>query len=586
MATVGPGCAPTPDMGAPATGPARVWLPTGRVGVPYRAAVGVDLTAVTPHLPAGLALGRGAGGGATIVGAPLDSGHHRLIGRTDDGPGGAVGLDLSILPAQESADPDGSALTAPGRFVVATWDVALGAADLGARSAGRAVRLYYPEEAPPGLPLVVFQHGSVPLATGGKPPHLRFAPLLERWASHGFAVASVDGLDLLLDGSERTPQDSLDHLQRLSANQRAALASLRRRAHDADFPLRGRIDFDRVVVAGHSRGGGASLLSLQADPALLGGILIKPVDPLLYAAAPRPAPLPARPILLIIAEHDVDVSFPIADYLYERRTGPMAAVTLLGDVHAFTCGEGCPPEQEEQRLASIEPRHDWAVSNAYALAFLEYVARGDLRRAPLVFGAPGLSSGLSPRGVLVRADRQAAALLVDDFQDADPDHNHLGLASGASGVSRTGEVSWLDEVPNQLGQRFEPRVAALYGDPALAALARGRLLAGASPGAVFATDLGGLDVGAREVFVGRFLRLQEPLAAETLELRFADAAGRVHAVSAARHLGAGGLGPRFADVIVPVETLRAAGLDVGALARLQVVLQAEGAVYLDDLRFE
>ena len=306
----------------------------------------------------------------------------------------------------------------------------------------------------------------------------------------------------------------------------------------------------------------------------------------MYAASPEPARLPAKPILLVIAEHDVDVSFPIADFLYERRAGPMAAVTLLGGVHTFTCGEGCPLEEEERGLASIRPEHDWAVSNSYAVAFLKYVGEGQLIYAPLLFGQPGLSSELSPRGVLVRSDRQADALRIDGFQDDDDRRNDLGLPNQVEGISRTDEVSWLDELPNQLSQRFDPGVASRYTNPALSALARARLLSAASPGALYRTELGGIDVSGREVFVLRLLAIEGPLTGADLVLRFEDSAGRGVALNGARHVGTRGLGVRFANVIVSLETLREAGLDLTRLARFELSLEAEGTLLLDDLRFE
>ena len=153
-------------------------------------------------------------------------------------------------------------------------------------------------------------------------------------------------------------------------------------------------------------------------------------------------------------------------------------------------------------------------------------------------------------------------------------------------ISRSEEVSWLDELPHQLGARFGAPTADRYGHPDLRALARGRLIAAASPGASYQTELGGIDVRAREVFVMRLLAVEGPLTGAAIALRFQDGEGRTATVPAAPHLGAHGLGCRFGDLIVPLEALRIGGLDLGALALLEVRLDVEGAILIDDLRFE
>jgi hypothetical protein len=575
-------CGPAPIV-EPAGVPV-LWLTTGRVGVPYRSAIpGVILDGRTDGpLPEGL----GVAIDGTIGGTPRVAGHTRTLARARGGDDSWVRLEISILPQKDlelAALKDG-VVARP--HAVATWD-GLFTAD-GAPT--RGVRLYFPADggrpAAGRFPLVVFQHGSVPLGAAGAAPHLRFAPLLARWASHGFVVATADALDLLLAEGADTPEARHDHLLRLSANQRAAIAYLRRRVRDPHFELAPFIDADRVIVAGHSRGGAASLLSLEADASLLGAILLKPVDPLLTAPLPHPSPLPQKPVLLIIAEHDLDVAFPMADFLYERRRGPMAAVTLLGDVHPFSCGEGCPPEDEERGLAAIAPEHDWAVSNSYAVPFLKYVGGGDLDAGRSVFGSPGLSSDQSPLGVLVRSDLRAGAVLVDDFQDGDVERNALGLPQRTGGVGHSAEGSWLKEVPNELSRRFQPYVAALYDRPAFEALARGRILASSEGGESYATELGGLDVSGRERFVFRALSLDQPLRGADVALRFADQTGHAVTLNAAPYTGVNGLGGRFSDLALPLSALRSAGLDLEGLSLLEIRLETQGALFLDDLRFE
>jgi hypothetical protein len=46
------------------------------------------------------------------------------------------------------------------------------------------------------------------------------------------------------------------------------------------------------------------------------------------------------------------------------------------------------------------------------------------------------------------------------------------------------------------------------------------------------------------------------------------------------------VGNRFTDVIAPLRELRAAGLNLLQLQTVEIVLQGQGAMSIDDLRFE
>jgi hypothetical protein len=164
---------------------------------------------------------------------------------------------------------------------------------------------------------------------------------------------------------------------------------------------------------------------------------LKPIDPVMAAGGESQwsRKLPARPMLINVAGDDGDVIYPICDFLFERRSSLQSAHTILGTVHTYTLG--CS-ESIRRPEGSARPRiareQDWAMTNVYATAFLKYVAQDDLGYRSLLFGRAGLSSALSPLGVLVRGDRGAAALVVDDFQDGDPTKNALGQPTGSRGV--------------------------------------------------------------------------------------------------------------------------------------------------------
>ena len=149
-------------------GAATFWLPTARVDVPYRAALDrLPIAEVMPALPAGLQL---EADGA-IGGVPREPGHARLRVRSGGAPSAWLGADLSVLPARETAATTARALAEPGPHAVSVWDGIFTAAE--ADSARRRVRLYYPAAAG-RFPLVVFHHGSVPLAAGARRPTCGF----------------------------------------------------------------------------------------------------------------------------------------------------------------------------------------------------------------------------------------------------------------------------------------------------------------------------------------------------------------------------------------------------------------------------
>lgn len=74
-----------------------------------------------------------------------------------------------------------------------------------------------------------------------------------RLASHGFVTIIINTSNLLEDPSAR------------STEQRQALTYLVNQGNNSASPLFGKVDGNRRAVGGHSMGGGASLISAQAD---------------------------------------------------------------------------------------------------------------------------------------------------------------------------------------------------------------------------------------------------------------------------------------------------------------------------------
>jgi pimeloyl-ACP methyl ester carboxylesterase len=261
------------------------------------------------------------------------------------------------------------------------------------------------------FPLIVFHHA----AHSPSQIYDDYTELHGHWATHGYVVASVDGSALV------SSSQSWDNLSDMSAVQLAGRELLLAESADETTAFAGRIDPDRVFVAGHSRGGGASLISLWREPALAGALCFAQVSPL---QTPDPdwgdpeengdRPFPERPLLFLAAGDDLDEPWPLPHSAYDQNSGPTVFVVEHGTNHEWAYDEGTPGWTTSDSDISWGERH--ALDQAWSTAFLERFARGDLDYEASLFGAPALSSTLSDRGVSTSGRRYLdSELLVDDF---------------------------------------------------------------------------------------------------------------------------------------------------------------------------
>lgn len=172
-------------------------------------------------------------------------------------------------------------------------------------------RVWYPEGT--GVhPLVLVVHGNHDMKDFSDPGYDWIG---EHLASRGFIVASVD--ENFLNGASRSENDArgwmlLKHLE-----------TWRALADTAGKPLAGRVDFSRIALMGHSRGGEAvavagafNRLAHYPDDAnqrfdfgfdIRALVAIAPVDGQ-YRPSDKPTPLRDVPYLVIHGTHDGDVS--------------------------------------------------------------------------------------------------------------------------------------------------------------------------------------------------------------------------------------------------------------------------------------
>lgn len=168
-----------------------------------------------------------------------------------------------------------------------------------ARSRIIPVKVYFPDDVAGKLPVILFSHG-----LGGS--RQGYAFLGRNWASHGYVSVHIQHSgsdDSVWRGSPAS--EIMDRLREASRNPRAAqdryqdvkfaldqLTELHRSAKlDGEpNPLAGRLDLDRIGMAGHSFG---ALTTLAAVGQLVGMPRADHSDPRIRAAIPMSAPVPA-----------------------------------------------------------------------------------------------------------------------------------------------------------------------------------------------------------------------------------------------------------------------------------------------------
>jgi predicted dienelactone hydrolase len=171
---------------------------------------------------------------------------------------------------------------------------------------GRAVpvKLYFPKAGSGPCPIIIFSHG-----LGGTREGYEY--LGRHWASHGYLVAHLQHLgsdDSVWRGSVRPKAalqqaaNSLTNAVNRPLDVRFALDSLTvlNRTNDR---LRGRLNLDRVGMAGHSFGAYTTLAGI-GQHTLPGRSM---ADPRIKAAIPMSAPVP----VLITATTYTDIRVPI-----------------------------------------------------------------------------------------------------------------------------------------------------------------------------------------------------------------------------------------------------------------------------------
>lgn len=295
------------------------------------------------------------------------------------------------------------------------------------------------------FPMVVFSHANNDSVCS---IFERYRSLHQHWASWGYIVVSVD--DTAFNCMRGTRQNIRDR----SNAQLAALDAMVRWSADPSNLFFGRVDAQRVVLSGHSRGGGASLVSWeQRKSADIKGIIdIQGVDMTAFGFGSPPITIP---VLGITASQDVDLNYPHVEPTEDQLEAPYTWVTLNGGIHAYTA-DTVPIEPDDR--PSISRSRQQQLTAYYSTAFLrQVVGLGDGSASPtftptptpdVLFshqGAARAKDEISEQGVHVRWRRfSPQAVVIDTFEgprdENGPDLNLLGGTNTSQGLARDEQV--------------------------------------------------------------------------------------------------------------------------------------------------
>lgn len=253
----------------------------------------------------------------------------------------------------------------------------------------------------------------------------RYYSLHDHWASWGAVVVSVDStLRNCLSGSRRNIEDRAD-------DQLWAAQTLRAWNADPTHWLYQQLDLERVVYAGHSRGGGSSYVA--ADRAGARGVInLQGIDLVSFGFNQV---RPDVPSLGVTAELDVDLNYPAVEPNEERLQAPYTWVTLKGAIHAYTA-DTVPTEFDDAPTISRAEQH--RATFYWTTAFLTSVIldlaplglpEGAAARALYSFdGVEEVRARASSEGAILRWRSGAPQRVLHRFNGPTPTRNELGGA--------------------------------------------------------------------------------------------------------------------------------------------------------------
>lgn len=427
---------------------------------------------------------------------------------------------------------------------------------------GRAALGRSPDKTSSGKwPVVIFAHANNDLQCE---IFDRYYTLHDHWASWGYVVVSVDStLRNCLSGSNQNLRDRID-------DQLWALTSLRRWHDDPTHWLHQRIDLSRVVFAGHSRGGGGSFIAAKNSGVERAIVLnLQGIDLTSFGFG---EPSIDNPSMGITASRDVDLNYPHVEPNEALLKGPYSWVTLLGGIHAYSA-DTVPEEPDDDPGITQTQQHQ--LTNYYTTAFMAHHlgaanAQGEVvvqDTSPVIYGFEGVQTmrrHVVKSGAIVRWNRRINQTLVDDFNAIGPRPvNVLGLVNRTTGQLKA-------EATYAYCPLVMPSDLKLLKAKALYLRGQGQWLS------ALPADL----VGQRGQIEAR---VKLPDGVDKVSFEVIVQSGSTQAsFDGHKLIGPVGLTNRYTQLVLPVETIRAA-LPEGAIDAVGISL-SDGSLILDDLR--
>jgi dienelactone hydrolase len=279
------------------------------------------------------------------------------------------------------------------------------------------------------FPLVVVMHGN----SGYDTSYLGYNYLLDHLASHGFIAMSIYApVGVMIETRARAILAHLDIMAQNNANPGL---------------FQGHIDFNNVGIAGHSRGGEAVVRAARINTAeglgwhIRAGVSIAPTDYHHYGD-------PGVPLLVIYGSNDGDVAGTWPDRtcfdIYDEAGRPRSFVFVYGATHdqfntvwaptSLTVESDIAP-QDVPNLISLTDHEN--VAKGYVTAFMQAHLQG--RTEQLEYFSANLKPSLVGAIRIHTSHQLPGTLVLDDFQQGNPNLNTLGGAVTATALSALAE---------------------------------------------------------------------------------------------------------------------------------------------------
>lgn len=402
----------------------------------------------------------------------------------------------------------------------------------------------------------------------------RYNTLHQHWASWGYVVVSVD--DTRYNCNPGTTQNIRDR----SNTQLAALTSLMAWHEDEQSLFHQKLDTSNVIFAGHSRGGGASIVSWKDAPTNIKGIIdLQGVDTTSFGFGTFDIDVP---VLGITASKDVDLNYPYVEPTEDQITAPYSWVTIFGGIHAYTA-DSVPIESDDEPGISQRQQHD--ITNYYTTAFLKhFIGLGDGSSSPSISpedastilfshdGAGIIKREVSEQSVAVRWNRfKSNSVNIDHFEgprsDGDASLNLLGGQNSSMDLSIDKEVpTYEPDVTNPSRQyaKAYSRMLVAKNQPGTFTMTLGQAPMMFESGTTFQARIKGPDNGTLPDF----------------DVVFMTGDGEI-IVPGDQVIGPISITNRFVQLVIDLNAHQLENIDISSVG---IVLR-DGTLFMDDPRF-